>query len=487
MFTLLLDLLIVITVSTPLVGLLGKRLGKEKKITSIYTTLGLLLAILAVLFYYSSFLSYVRTPILVSCFPSLEAAYFKISNASMFVALLFLVVGVTSTVFSYTELSSNSTGFHTILMALITGLIGLTLSGDLVTFFLFWEIMCLSSYSLVAFKRESAESIEASYKYLIMSSAGTVTILFAFSLIYGMTGTLNLLNLASVTGLNSNPTFNITLVMLIVGFGLQAAMFPFHTWLPDAHTAAPSSISAILSGVVVVAGILGLLKVLFLIFPSSYMMWSNILLVFSVFTMFIGNLSALLQDDIKRLLAYSTIANSGYILFGLAIGTENAITGSLFHVFNHGIVKALLFLCAGSIIYKTKKRSLKSLSGIRYSMPITSAILLIGLISLASIPPLNIFWSELMIIQAGIEAGKGIFSFIMIINMILSAAYCLRIIQAVAIKPATAFTKNMSKAPRSMLFATAILVVLAIVIGVYPSPFQNLSEIAASTFDKIIF
>jgi len=486
MFTLLLDLLIVILITIPLMGLLGKRFGKEKEITSAYTALGLLSAILIVIFYYSSFLSYVRTSIVVSCFPSLEAAYFEVSNASMFMILLFLIIGVTATVFSYSERSSNSTGFYTILTALITGLVGLTLSGDLITLFLFWEIMCLSSYSLVAFRKQSAESIEASYKYLIMSGAGTITILFALSLIYGMTGTLNLANLGSIGGLNANPFFSITIVMLLVGFGLQAAMFPFHTWLPDAHAAAPSSVSAILSGVVVVAGILGLLKTLFLIFPSSYAIWGTILLVFSILTMFIGNLSALLQDDIKRLLAYSTIANSGYILFGLAIGTENGIAGSLFHTLNHGIVKALLFLCVGSIIHRTKTRSLKALSGIRHSMPFTSAILLIGLMSLASIPPLNIFWSELMIINAGIMAGKGIFSFIMTINMILSAGYCLRIIQAVAIKPTTAITKNVSEAPRAMLIATSILMIISIIIGIYPSPFHNLSQIAASTFNKII-
>ncbi|MCW3980119.1 MAG: proton-conducting transporter membrane subunit, partial [Candidatus Bathyarchaeota archaeon] len=136
--------------------------------------------------------------------------------------LLFLIVGTASTVFSYNEQSSNSTGFYTIITALIMGLVGLALSGDLITLFIFWEIMCLSSYALVAFKRQSAESIEASYKYLIMSGAGTITILFAFSLIYGMTGTLNLVNLSLIIGLESNPFFNVTIVMLIVGFGLQA-------------------------------------------------------------------------------------------------------------------------------------------------------------------------------------------------------------------------------------------------------------------------
>lgn len=487
MFTSLLDLLIVILITIPFMGLLGKKLGKEKEITLTYTALGLISSIFLVLLQYSSFLFHIRPPTLVLCFPSPEAASFEVTNASMFMVLLFLIVGTASTVFSYNEQSSNSTGFYTIITALIMGLVGLALSGDLITLFIFWEIMCLSSYALVAFKRQSAESIEASYKYLIMSGAGTITILFAFSLIYGMTGTLNLVNLSLIIGLESNPFFNVTIVMLIVGFGLQAAMFPFHTWLPDAHTAAPSSISAILSGVVVVAGVLGLLKTLFLIFPSSYAIWSVMLLVFSVFTMFIGNLSALLQDDLKRLLAYSTMANLGYILFGLAVGTEYAITGSLFHILNHGIIKALLFLCVGSIIYKTKTRSLNSLSGIRHAMPFTSAILLIGLISLASIPPLNIFWSELLIINAGLEAGKGIFSFIMVLNMLLSAGYCLRIIQTIAIKPASSITKNVSEAPRSMLIVMASLIAFSIIIGIYPSPFQNLSEIAASTFNNINF
>jgi NADH-quinone oxidoreductase subunit M/multicomponent Na+:H+ antiporter subunit D len=267
--------------------------------------------------------------------------------------------------------------------------------------------------------------------------------------------------------------------MLIIGFGLQAGMVPFHMWLPDAHMAAPSAISAVLSGVMVKAGVFGLIKVLLVIFASFSGSWRITLAVFAVLTMFVGNLSALLQDDIKRLLAYSTIANMGYILLGLAVGSPLALTGSLFQVLNHAVVKALLFLCTGAFTDRTKTRSLKELAGIRRRMPITGTAFVIGALSMASFPSLNIFWSELTILTAAWEAEMTWFSLLMIINLVFSAAYCLRLIQIVAIRKETSTSKKAKEASRIMLIPIIVLGFLSVLIGVYPGPFQALAEAAA--------
>jgi proton-translocating NADH-quinone oxidoreductase chain N len=347
--------------------------------------------------------------------------------------------------------------------------------------------MCLCSYTLVAFKKKKWEAIEASYKYLIMSSAGSITILFALSFLYGLTGTLNISYLSiSLGGAERTPIMYISLLMLIVGFGLQAGMFPFHMWLPDAHMAAPSPISAVLSGIMVKAGIYGLFKVLFTIFDSLYGSWSITLAVFAVLTMFVGNLSALFQDDIKRLLAYSTIANTGYILLGMAIGSHRALTGSLFHILNHAVIKALLFLCAGAFIHEAKTRSLRELAGIRRAMPITGSVFVIGVLSLASFPPLNIFWGEFTIVMAGLEADMAWLSFLMIINLVFSAAYCLRMIQILAIQKETSVSRKAKEASKPMLVPILILGFLSILIGIYPAPFQTLVEVVAqATLNQI--
>jgi proton-translocating NADH-quinone oxidoreductase chain N len=417
-----------------------------------------------------------------------EGAIIEANALSMFMAVVFLGIGVMASLFSFREFGlDNITGYYTVLLGMITAMIGIVFSGDLFTLFIFWEAMCLCSYTLVAFRKNKWEAIEASYKYLIMSSAGSITILFALSFLYGLTGTLNISYLSiSLGGAERTPIMYISLLMLIVGFGLQAGMFPFHMWLPDAHMAAPSPISAVLSGIMVKAGIYGLFKVLFTIFDSLYGSWSITLAVFAVLTMFVGNLSALFQDDIKRLLAYSTIANTGYILLGMAIGSHRALTGSLFHVLNHAVIKALLFLCAGAFIHEAKTRSLRELAGIRRAMPITGSVFVIGVLSLASFPPLNIFWGEFTIVMAGLEADMAWLSFLMIINLVFSAAYCLRMIQILAIQKETSVSRKAKEASKPMLVPILILGFLSILIGIYPAPFQTLVEVVAqATLNQI--
>lgn len=485
MFGPLLDALIFFVLTTPLIGLMGQRFRREKIFVGVYVTFGFIFSLTLIPLFYSEVLRKNGVSVTYGGSLSPEIVCLEANALSIFMAVIFLIIGFMASLFSIREVRRGSiTGYYTILLGMVTAMIGIVFSADLFTLFIFWEAMCISSYALVAFRKERWESIEASYKYLIMSSAGSITVLFALSFLYGLTGTLNISYLStSLVEAESNPLSYMALVMIIVGFGLQAGMVPFHTWLPDAHMAAPSPISAVLSGIMVKAGIYGLIKVLLSIFTPMSGPWQNTLAAFAVLTMFVGNLSALLQDDIKRLLAYSTIANTGYILLGLAIGTQRALTGSLFHVLNHAIVKALLFFCAGAFIHKTGTRSLKELAGIRHSMPITSTLFIIGTLSLASIPPLNIFWSELLIITAGLEAGTQagtpLLSFLMIVNLVFSAAYCLRMIQAVAVKKETVTSEKAVEASMWMLVPILILGLLSILIGVYPSPFQTLAEAAA--------
>lgn len=484
MFTPLLDTLLFFTVTTPLINLLTHRIG-AKKLVSGYVSFGLGFALLLLPVYYMDGFTQgkVTTMLLNFSVPPMGACL-EIDALGLFMALTFLIIGLIVSIYSFQHMEPNQglIGYNTLLMGMITGMVGVVLAGDLFTLFIFWEVMCVSSYALVAFRKEEWEPVEAGYKYLIMSAAGTATLLFAMSLLYGMTGTLNIAYLsASFAQSEGTVWMYLILTMIIAGFGLQAGMAPLHMWLPDAHSVAPSPISAVLSGAMVKTAVYGLIRVLMFVFPVMLGAWGITLAIFAVLTMFTGNLMALLQDDVKRLLAFSTIANMGYILLGLSIGSVRGLTGSLFHILNHAIVKSLLFLSAGSFVYRTKTRSLKELAGIGRSMPISSGLFAIGLIALAGIPPLNFFWSELTIVTACVEADMLPFSILMILNLALSAAYCLRMIQTIFFRNPTSISEKATEAPKIMLVATIILAILSIVIGFYPSPFQDMAGNAAET------
>jgi proton-translocating NADH-quinone oxidoreductase chain N len=370
-------------------------------------------------------------------------------------------------------------------MLMVAGMLGVVFAGDFFTFFIFWEIMCLSSYVLVAFRKERWEPVEAGFKYLIMSASGSAMVLFAMSLLYGMAGTLNF---AYVRLALSKPQLGgwalMAMVLVIVGFGIKAAVAPLHTWLPDAHPAAPSSISAMLSGVVIKAGAYALMRSLIMIFAPEAYSWQIVLAILAVITMTVGNLMALLQTDLKRLLAFSSVAQMGYVIFGISIATYYGITGSLFHIMNHAIMKSLLFLCSGAFLYAVDSRNLDELAGIGKKMRITGVMFTIGCLSIAGIPPLNGFQSELMILLSGIGLGGKsaiwyVLSAIMLVNLLFSVAYYLRLIQTLTLREPSTTSVNAREAPIGMLLPMGILTVLCIVIGIYPDPFISFSSNAA--------
>ena len=473
-----LSILIISTLSTPMIGLIGKRMRRERFLVSVFA-ISVLLCVLALSV--MSFLDLIHGDVVLAAFtdlPSPERPTIRADLLSVYMAVIYLGICLLALLFSAKIVArSRITAYFSVILGMVTSMVGVVFSEDFFTLFVFWEAMCLCSYALVSFDKERKEAVEAGYKYLVMSGAGAVTILFALSFLYGLTGTLNFQYLSeSLSRTGGNLAVHLAVLMLLVGFGLQAGIVPFHTWLPDALCAAPSAISAFFSACTEKTGLYCLMRVFFVIFSSLYEDWRIPIAVLAVLSMFIGNLSALIQDDLKRLFAYSTIANTGYILVGVAVGTSRALAGSLFHILNHAIVVALLFLCVGAFIHQARTRSLREIAGIRHTMPWTSFAFIIGVLSLATFPFLNIFWSELMIIAAGWEVGMAWLSLLMIINLIFSAAYSLRIVQNIAVKGTTYISRRAREAPLSMIIPIFILTVTVIVVGIYPSPLQRLSE-----------
>ena len=478
MLTRLLGIMIMSTLSTPLIGLIGKRIKREKLLVSVFAV-SIILCIFAIVL--TSLLGIIKSHqyyVFMEDLSLPERPIFKADLISTFMAAISSGICFLALLFSARIIPEvKVTAYFSVFLGILTSIFGIVSSEDFFTLYIFWEAMCICSYTLVSFNKVRSETIEAGYKYLIMSSSGAIIILFALSFLYGLTGTLNFQILSqSLSQARGNPLVHLAVLMLLVGFGLQAGVVPFHTWLPDALCAAPSAASAFLSACVEKMGLYCLLKIFFVIFNSFYDEWRIPIAVFAVLSMFVGNFSALLQDDLKRLFAYSTIANTGYILVGVAVGTSKALAGSIFHILNHAIVTALLFLCVGAFISQTRTRSLRKLAGIRHTMPWTSLAFLIGVLSLATFPFLNIFWSELLIITSSWETGMIWLSFLMIINLMFSAAYSLRVVQAIAVKRTTYISRKAREAPLSMITPIFILAIAIIFIGVYPSLLQSLSE-----------
>ncbi len=472
-----LDTLILFTVTTPIVGLASPR-RVRRRILNIYAVIGVLLSAYFLLRLYGKVKA--GGAVLIGRYPL--GAYLMIDMFSVFMAFVFLTLGLLAMVYSWDYIEEeNPTLFYTLFLGLLIGLVGIVFAGDFFTLFIFWELMCLISYTMVAFRKERWEALEASFKYLIMSAAGGATILLAISFLYATAGTLNFIYLASFFRDSKPNLFLIlTLILFIVGFGINAGVVPLHTWLPDAHPAAPTPISAMLSGVIIKASIYALCRILFFVFFTGFFPGEMILIAsLSIITMTAGNIMALLQDDIKRLLAYSSIAHIGYILVGVSIGTQMALTGTILHILNHALMKGAAFLSAGAIIYRLKTRSLRNMAGVGRRMPVTVAAFAVSLFALTGMPPLNGFISELVLFTSSVQADMAWLGIAIIINSILSAAYVLRILRSLLRADGDGRWRNVKEAPLTMLLPICLMATLIILFGIWPDPVLDLAKRAA--------
>lgn len=327
---------------------------------------------------------------------------------------------------SYMRGYSEPWKFHALFMLMLAGLNGIITATDLFSLYVFLELASICGYVLVAFGIEQ-ESLEASFRYLIMGALASVCILLGIALLYSYTSTLHMADIALV--LSSKPKgllLSFVSVLFLAGFSLKAALVPFHAWLPDAHSSAPTPVSAILSGIFIkTLGVYALARVFFNVIGAGDKILF-LFLILGVVSMVVGALLALAQEDIKRMFAYSSISQVGYILFAFGVGTPLAILGGLFHLLNHAVFKPLLFLNAGAIEHAAGTRDLKSLGGLSSKLKVTGLTSLIGSMSISGIPPLGGFWSKLIIIVAAIQAGYYGYAFTAVLVSIVTLAYYLK-------------------------------------------------------------
>lgn len=473
-----LDVLLIFTVTTPLIGYLELR-ARKQSLSGIYALVGLTASGIALYKMYTDFSNGITTSEGGS---NIFSALLKTDMLSIFMTAIFIGIGLAAVLYSlkYMEGDTGKPLYYTLVLAMISGMVGTVFSGDLFTLYVFWELMSISSYVLVAFRKETWEPVEAGFKYLIMSAAGSATLLLGMSFLYGLAGTLNFQGLAVALSASPSVWLYVAFLFILVGFGVKTAIVPLHTWLPDAHSAAPTPISALLSGVVIETGLYALLRTFFSAFLSIQTQWFGIVAVLSILTMTLGNLMALLQNDLKRLLAYSSIAHMGYMLVGLAVATQIGLTGTLLHVFNHALMKSAAFLCAGAIIFRLETRNLNEMSGVARKMPITAIFFAVSLFALIGMPPLNGFISELTLLTAAMQANVGWLGAAIILNSILSSAYYLRVLRTLIQPNLTETSQKAKEAPALMLVPIGALVALIILFGVYPEPVIRIAQQAAT-------
>lgn len=356
-----------------------------------------------------------------------------LDGLSSLLLLIISVVSAAAMLFStrYMEQYTAKSKYLCLFLLMVAGMNGVVLSGDIFNLFVFLEIASLASYALVGFGCEH-EELEASFKYMVLGSIGSIFVLFGVALVYGNTGSLNMAYISkAITDAGLNVGLGFAMALFIVGFGLKAALVPFHAWLPDAHPSAPAPISAMLSGVLIKAlGIYALARVLFNVFGVTVSIgW--ILVVLGLLSMIAGAFLAIGQWDLKRLLAYSSISQIGYVVLGLGLGglilakggnlayASLAIFGGLFHLVNHAVYKSLLFLTSGSVQMSTGTRQMKEMGGLAQKMPVTRATATIASASIVGIPPFSGFWSKLILVIAAIQSG-----FIWVAAIIVFVSLC---------------------------------------------------------------
>jgi multicomponent Na+:H+ antiporter subunit D len=423
-------------------------------------------------------------------FDGLSAVLLVVINVIGFLAIIFSLKYMTT----YTAKPK----YYGLFLLMIAGMNGVVITGDLFNLYVFLEIASIASYALVGFGCER-EELEASFKYLILGGVASTAVLFGIAFLYSITGSLNMPDVAQqleLVGITRAVAFVIAL--FIMGFGLKASAVPFHAWLPDAHPSAPAPISAMLSGVLIKAlGVYAIMRIMFHVIGRNELV-ASIMMFLGALSMVVAGLLAIGQGDFKRMLAYSSISQMGYVLIGLGLALKPnvatavaalALIGAIFHLVNHAVFKSLLFLCSGSIEYRTGTRDLGKLGGLIRKMPVTGATCSIGSLSIAGIPPFNGFWSKLIIIIALMQGGYMIYGTIAVVVGFLTLVYFIKLQREALFGALPENLEGVREAPFAMTLPLVILAALCIAMGIaYPLVDHQLLQAAQEAIlDKVAF
>jgi NADH-quinone oxidoreductase subunit N len=402
---------------------------------------------------------------------------FMIDGISIYMAIMFIAVSAVVVFYSIFYVDSSrrpSERYFAIMLMLTAAVMGAVFSGDLLTLFIFWEAAAAGSSFLMIYKKD-AVSLNSTLKYLVMIIIASAFIVFGLSIVYGLTGSLNFWAVRdALMVLADKNLLVIAFILIATGYAIEAAIVPFHFWLPDAYTAAPSSSAAFLSALIDQGSYYVLIRVLlFILTPPSVLNWTFMLAVMAALTMIVGNLFALIQDNVKRLIANICVADVGYNLVGITSVTALGLTGNLYFFLMGGITTALSFMAIG-VISRHGFRTVEDFSGLGKKMPFVSLALVIAGLSFAGVPPFGGFMAKYLVFTAAIQANLSWLAVIGVLTSVLQAAYLFRLVNYMYARNPK--DESIIKEPKRLLIPIFILVAAIIVLGLYPQIVFNLID-----------
>jgi len=403
---------------------------------------------------------------------------------STFFSLVFLIVSmiVAVTSISFMAADRNQDAYYSLLLLSTLGMVLVASSVDLIVLYISWELMNVSTYTLTCIRKADRLSNEAAVKLFLLSALSSAIILYGISILFGVTGSTNIYTISKAVVERQavfHPLFIFAIVLLAAGFGFKMAVVPFHMWIPDVYQGAPTTIAAFLSSATKSAGFAAAIRVFAISLVALRLEWTTTMAILAVATMTIGNVAALMQRSMVRLLAYSSIAHGGYLLIGLALATHMGIVGTTFHILAIGVMKTSAFIAAAAVILRLARDDLASYGGLGWRMPITAFTLTLSLLALAGVPPLNGFMSKLVLFTAAVDGGMAWLALAGILNSAFSLAYYGWVVKRMYFDEASETSAVAEPLPfRIALIGAAAATVLT---GVYPEPVLKVASAVASS------
>lgn len=413
---------------------------------------------------------------------------YRIDAVNAFVALI--VAAIAAVTLPYALLSAEREIpeekiplFYSAMLLCLTGLLGITQTGDIFNVFVFLEVSSLASYALISLGKQR-QALTSAYQYLVMGTIGATFYLIGVGLIYSQTGSINMQDLAvilpDVQQLNTVVT---GFIFIMVGIALKLAMFPLHLWLPNAYTYAPSVVTVFLAATATKVAVYVMLRISFTVFPQGFALATpadELFIVAGIAGIIVASVYAIYQDNVKRLLAYSSVAQVGYMVLGIGLGSAAGVTAALIHLFNHALMKGALFMAIGAIIYRIGACQMAQIHGLGKAMPWTFGAVLIGGLSLVGVPGTAGFISKWYLVVAALEQEAWISVAVILLGSLLAVVYVGKLIEALYFKPISDSGKAVSEAPILLLVPTWVLVFANLYFGMDTNLTVGVAEQAAA-------
>ncbi len=373
--------------------------------------------------------------------------------------------------------------FYAAWLLCLSGLLGMAVTGDVFNVFVFLEISSLSAYALIALGRDR-RALTSAFRYLVMGSVGATFIVIGIGLLYSMTGSLNMADLSELLpGVWDTRTVRVAYGFLAVGFCLKLALFPLHLWLPNAYTFAPSAVTAFMASTATKVAVYMLLRFFLTVFGAAFsfdvMRLDLVLLPLALAAIVSMSLVAIFQENVKRLLAYSSVAQIGYMILGLSFASATGLTATLLHLFNHALMKGALFMALGCVMYRIGSVRIEAMAGLGRRMPITMAAFVAGGLSLVGVPLTVGFVSKWYLIVGALERGWWPVAALVLLTSAMALVYVWRVVEAAYFRQASAGARRSGEAPWSLLAPTWALVLLNLYFGIDAMRTAEVARVAA--------